>query len=43
MRRLGGVPLMLGAFGSDVEPEEPDDLIDGSENWSSDVDDLDEP
>jgi hypothetical protein len=42
VRQSNAIPLMLGAAGSE-ELSEPDDIVDGSENWSSDVDDLGEP
>lgn len=41
VRRAGAVPALLGAM--DFASSEPDDLIDGSENWDSDTDDLGEP
>lgn len=41
VRRARAVPLMLKAM--DFAAEEPDDLIDGSENWDCDTDDLGEP
>lgn len=36
--RAGAVPQLLGAM--NVAGDEPDDLIDGSENWDSEADDL---
>lgn len=41
VRRAGAVSLKLHAM--DFDAQEPDDLIDGSENWDTDTDDLGEP
>ena len=42
VRHSNAIPLMLNPLEAQ-ESAEPDDIVDGSENWSSDTDDLGEP